>query len=251
MGILAPDVKLVCDGGGLAPGAAPGARGPGAGGGCADLRSRGGCRRSPSVELAEVNGGPAIVVRSAGGGGGRDHAASGRRGGGGDSPGQQPREARGSVTVVTTTSRSGGASSRPWGMNDILVYRRRLHRHDGRPRHRPAATRTPSSPSSTRPTCFNERLRQHQVAGWPGARRPPYSRDFVEPVGIRFIEGRAAAVEHRSSARWALADGRELRLRPPRLRHRQRHSSRWKGAFTYRRPSASPSRLPRPAPRAC
>ncbi|WP_144128243.1 RNA polymerase sigma factor SigJ [Catellatospora sichuanensis] len=63
MGILAPDVSLVCDGGGLAPAPRRAVRGM-------ELVARalvtfaGRMPEDPSVELAEVNGGPAIIVRS-------------------------------------------------------------------------------------------------------------------------------------------------------------------------------------------
>ncbi len=63
MGILAPDVALVCDGGGLAPAPRKTVHGM-------DLVARalltfsGRMPEDPSVEFSEVNGGPAIVVRS-------------------------------------------------------------------------------------------------------------------------------------------------------------------------------------------
>jgi RNA polymerase sigma factor (sigma-70 family) len=65
MDILAPDVALVCDGGGLAPaprkivhGMEPVAR--------SLVTFAGRMPADPSVEFTEVNGGPAIVVRSGG-----------------------------------------------------------------------------------------------------------------------------------------------------------------------------------------
>jgi hypothetical protein len=63
MGILAPDVALVSDGGGLAPAPRKTIFGM-------DLVARalvtfaGRMPEDPSIEFADVNGGPAIVVRS-------------------------------------------------------------------------------------------------------------------------------------------------------------------------------------------
>ncbi|GAA2273156.1 RNA polymerase sigma-70 factor [Glycomyces scopariae] len=63
MGVLAPDVALVCDGGGLAPAPRKTVHGM-------ELVARalvtfaGRMPEDPSIEYAEVNGGPAIVVRS-------------------------------------------------------------------------------------------------------------------------------------------------------------------------------------------
>jgi RNA polymerase sigma-70 factor (ECF subfamily) len=65
MGILAPDVKLVCDGGGLAPAPRRVLEGLELVAG-ALVSFAGRMPEAPSVELAEVNGGPAIVIRSAG-----------------------------------------------------------------------------------------------------------------------------------------------------------------------------------------
>ncbi|WP_246039444.1 RNA polymerase sigma-70 factor [Glycomyces buryatensis] len=63
IGILAPDVTLVCDGGGIAPAPRKSIHGR-------DLVARalvtfaGRMPEDPHVEFAEVNGGPAIIVRS-------------------------------------------------------------------------------------------------------------------------------------------------------------------------------------------
>ncbi|MDA1358931.1 RNA polymerase sigma-70 factor [Glycomyces luteolus] len=63
MAILAPDVTLVCDGGGLAPAPRKAIQG-------LELVARalvtfaGRMPEDPSIEFAEVNGGPAIVIRS-------------------------------------------------------------------------------------------------------------------------------------------------------------------------------------------
>ncbi|GLI44524.1 RNA polymerase sigma factor SigJ [Glycomyces algeriensis] len=65
MGILAPDVKLVCDGGGLAPAPRRVLEGLELVAG-ALISFTGRMPEDPSVALAEVNGGPAIVVQSGG-----------------------------------------------------------------------------------------------------------------------------------------------------------------------------------------
>jgi RNA polymerase sigma factor (sigma-70 family) len=63
MGVLAPDVTLVCDGGGLAPAPRKILQGMELVAG-ALITFAGRLPENPSVEFAEVNGGPAIVVRS-------------------------------------------------------------------------------------------------------------------------------------------------------------------------------------------
>lgn len=63
MGVLAPDVTLVCDGGGLAPAPRKIIHGLELVAG-ALITFAGRMPDDPSVEFAEVNGGPAIVVRS-------------------------------------------------------------------------------------------------------------------------------------------------------------------------------------------
>jgi NADH dehydrogenase len=92
-------------------------------------------------------------------------------------------------------------------MNDILVigagYTGMMAAHGIARRNRHARV-TLLNPTDR----FDERLRQHQVAAGQelGHHRIP---DLVEPAGIRFVEGRAAAIDT-AARRVVLTDEREL-----------------------------------------